>query len=183
MQFSTCVAVGFGYKIMTINKKDSGREEAIKEARLKASPIIIIGFLICAIMMFSAGIPRYLKTKEFVDNSVSTIGVISDIEKGTQKTRGGRTKVAYYVIYTFRAENGEDIKGKSSVPRGPYDFKVNDPITILYNPCNPSDSKMKTFSDLWMHVFFFNLLGFIFVIGSIFVLKIYKRYLKDRSHR
>ena len=161
---------------MAVDKRNSYQEQ-----RLKTSPVVITVFLLAAIVMFSVGIPRYLKTKEFIDNSVSTIGIISEIEKGTQRTRAGRKKIAYYAIYTFITKNGVEIKGKSSVPRGPSEFKINDQVTILYNPENTNNSKLKTFSDLWLEAFLLNLLAFVFSIASIFVLKKYKQYLANRS--
>jgi len=166
-------------KIM--NRNNTLQKERMIEARMKTSPIVIIFFLLCAIVMFIAGIPRYLKMKEFIDNSATTNGIISEIEKETRRTRGGRTKIAYYVIYSFTTKNGVEIKGKSSVPRGPSDFKVSDQITILYNPDDPNHSKMKTFSDLWMDAFCFNFFGMFLIISSVVVSIQYKKYLTRRS--
>ena len=148
-----------------------------KKNRIKKSPLIIIILLLFASGMFARGIPEYLKNKKFIDGAVSTIGMISEIEKGTRKTRAGTTKTAYYVVFTFTTENAKEIRGKSAVPRGPSDFKVGDPIAILYNPQNPDNSKMKTFSDLWMHAFYFNLMGIFTLVADIVLLIQYIKYL------
>ncbi|MCD4779841.1 MAG: DUF3592 domain-containing protein [Candidatus Omnitrophica bacterium] len=165
---------------MVVNKNNIYQKEKILEARMKTSPIVIIFFLLFAIVMFSVGIPRYLKTKKFIDDSFSTSGIISEIEKESRKTRAGTTKITYYVIYTFLTKNGEEIKGKSSVPRGPSDFKISDQITILYDPDNPNNSKMNTFSDLWMDSFCLNLLGIFLIISSVVVSIQYKKYISRR---
>ncbi|GAB4298283.1 MAG: hypothetical protein Kow0068_22210 [Marinilabiliales bacterium] len=116
--------------------------------KLKNSPIlsIIIGV---AVIIF--GIYSYFSQKEFLENSVETVGVVVDVVQDyssvniRSKKYSSDNSMVFKPVVEFQDKNGNTYTFKSS--RGSKylkTYEIGKKLTVLYNPDNPEKAMLKS---------------------------------------
>ncbi|MDP3976258.1 MAG: DUF3592 domain-containing protein [bacterium] len=111
-----------------------------KKLRLPCIIMIIVGLL----MMGGAGY-FILQTIQFIRVSVTTTGVVTDIQ-----SYRGNDDTTYSSIVTFAPKRGEEITFTQSSSSSWIPYNIGDTVPVRYNPENPKDAEINSFTDLWM---------------------------------
>lgn len=99
-------------------------------------------------------------TVEFLADSVSTTGTVVELIY-EEDSEGDET---YYPVIEFSTQSGESLRHKSRGGSYPAPYDIGEGVEILYNPANPHEAQINSFTELWL--FSYILLG----IGALFVL-------------
>lgn len=117
------------------------------------------------------GIRGIRKTRQFVAASASATGTVTDSVGRWYSDPGddpGVSRLSHPVV-RFVTGNGRTIEFESGVGSnlGP---KVGQEVTVLYNPTNPKEAKIKSFMMLWALPSIFAVLGAFLLIPGLLML-------------
>lgn len=124
----------------------------------------------------------YQSTNIFIDNAVSTEGIVIDLELSRSNDSS-----AYYPILSFVDSHGNEIRFRSSSGRNPPSYSVGEPVEILYLPEDPHDASINSFFSLWGGAVIMGFLGGVFFLigaGIMIATRMGKKkelYLKERG--
>ena len=118
--------------------------------KIKTSHLLITAFLLIVSLLF---ISNYLNNKNndnLNENGVETLAIVSEIDVNNYKANemDGTTVENYILTFNFSA-NGENIKSVRTIEKKEFakffnkKIVVNDKISILYDPENPKNNKIK----------------------------------------
>ena len=102
--------------------------------------------LVLGVGLFGAGIYTFLSTRDFIGDAVSANGVVIDVQREWDLDDDDYT---YYPRVRFNTENGQpyEFTGRGSSSRTTFD--VGKEVRILYDPADPHQARIDSFSQLW----------------------------------
>jgi hypothetical protein len=118
--------------------------------------LLLVGFAlsIFGLLMLGQSALRIIKWKTGFGNIVRYKTHYSDGQK-------------YYFPYvSYTTSWGESFTFESQQGRGTKNRKENKRVSVLYNPSNPEDAQIKSWSNLWMFPSFILGLSSAFIIGG-----------------
>jgi hypothetical protein len=117
------------------------------------------------LLLVSAAIYFYWSTSNFLQSSAEAQGIVTDIV-----LRGNH----YYPVFQFSTLDSGDYTVHSSTGAHPPRFSINERVTVVYEPNNPAQARIKEFWSLWLFPVIFGVLGPAFILGAI-ILWVYRR--------
>ena len=115
--------------------------------------------------MLVAGLFWTSQTMNFLDRCVKTKGVVIELNWTHDVDHGPS---AYPVFQFVDEKTGQEITVHSGHGSYPPDYQVGQEVDLLYDPENPHDAKIESFSELWGGQLILTGLGGIFLsFGSI----------------
>jgi Protein of unknown function (DUF3592) len=130
---------------------------------------LILGlFAVIGLGLLIGGIFSVRHTRHFLQTAVSVPGVVTENvwqENRTSYTRNsnsGSGVGSFHPRIRFRTADGQEISFITSNGSSPPFYRVNQPITILYDPQLPEHAIIKSFSELWLGPIILCGLGVIF---------------------
>ena len=105
-------------------------------------------FSVIGLGLLAGGVYSVRHTRQFLQTAVSAPGVvIENIWRADQtQTRRRGMSWAFYPRIRFRTTDGREIYFLSSTGSRPPSYRVNEPVTILYDPRQPSNASIRSFS-------------------------------------
>jgi hypothetical protein len=126
--------------------------------------IIGLGLLIASLFIF-------LNTRSFINSSARATGTV--VAHVSVKSSGGDT--TYAPVITFRTPDGQTIEFKSQTSSSSRSPAVGQTVEVLYNPRNPQEASVNSFSSLWLLPIILSGLGAgFFIIGTTVFVVFYK---------
>lgn len=99
----------------------------------------------------------------FVSTARNTQGIVVSIERHT----GSKGSSTYHPVVKFYPENLEEFTFTSEIGSNPAPYKVNQQLNVKYDPENPSNAKIDSFSELWMLPGIFTTIGTVFFLIAV----------------
>jgi len=112
-------------------------------------------------------------TRSFLANAVTTEGVVIDNVLSRSSTSRD-VSYTYHPRVQFRTADGRSIDFVSSIGTSPPSYAVNQRVTVLYDPQNPTNAHINSFASLWVATMVLGILGVVFTCPMI-VLTIWQR--------
>jgi Protein of unknown function (DUF3592) len=116
--------------------------------------VLGIGFFVGSGLSFNS-------TRHFIDNSVSTNGVVIELNKEISSSKKSRSYI-YYPVVKFEPKQGEVIEFESNSGSNPPSYKIGQTVPVLYEQNNPQSAQINSFFDLWFLPIFLVMMGSIF---------------------
>jgi len=117
---------------------------------MKTMRLVFGIFAIVGLGLLIGGIFSIQHTRRFLATAVSVPGVVKEIvwqeSRSSNNTRGG----IYYPRISFRTADGQEISFITNTGSNPPSYRVNEPVTILYDPKQPYHAYIRSFTDLWL---------------------------------
>lgn len=118
--------------------------------KVKTSHIIITAFLLIISLLIISSYINKNNNDNLNENGIETLAIVSKIDVNNYKANemDGTTVENYIFTYNFSV-NGENIKSVRTVEKKEFSkffntkIMVNDKISILYDPENPKNNKIK----------------------------------------
>ncbi|MFC1737980.1 DUF3592 domain-containing protein [Planctomycetota bacterium] len=110
-----------------------------------AARIIGIVMILDFIGVLGLGIYFSIKTNKFLETAVKTKGKVVVMEEDYSSD-----DTMYCPTFTFIDNTGKKHRVRSSLSSYPPKYEVGDTIPILYDPQNPSNADVDSFSNLWL---------------------------------
>ncbi len=133
---------------------------------MKAVRIIGILIICCSIIPLGIAGYWYSKNDTFLEQAVKTVATVIDVEK-----RVSGDGSSYYPVFSFSDKNGNSHKIHSKMGSYPPAYKVDDTVTIFYDPLTPEKTKVDSFVCLWLGPLVSGTLGLIpLFIGALILL-------------
>jgi Protein of unknown function (DUF3592) len=104
----------------------------------------------------------FLQTRRFVTTAVSTRGVVAENVWRENHSSNHGTSWAFYPRIRFRTADGQEITVITNTGSSPPSYRVNQAVTILYDPQQPYHAVIRSFGELWMLSVVFCGLGLVF---------------------
>jgi len=117
---------------------------------MKTMRLVFGIFAIVGLGLLIGGIFSIQHTRRFLATAVSVPGVVKEIvwqeSRSSNNTRGG----IYYPRISFRTADGQEISFITNTGSNPPSYRVNEPVTILYDPKQPYHAYIRSFTELWL---------------------------------
>lgn len=118
-------------------------------------------------------------TRNFLKTAVPAQGVVVEMLFSQSHNNQG-TSWSYYPHVRFRTADGRDFDFVGSVGSNPPSYSVNQPVTVLYDPDQPSKASLNSFGSLWVTTIILVSMGLLFIApGTGFM--VWKRF-SDRKN-
>lgn len=126
--------------------------------------------LLVAIATLGPAAYLYLRTRELLNDSVTTIGVVVRLVAHESDSNKGGSTVASVV--KFKTKGGVEIEFESGVSSSPALYGVGEEVPVIHRPGNPKEAEIKLFWSLWaMPVCLGGLGGFALLFALLWLLK------------
>ncbi|PBJ09034.1 DUF3592 domain-containing protein [Flavobacterium sp. ACN6] len=128
--------------------------------------IIKYVFLIIGAALLTGAFFLYQNKSAFLEKAVSVQGTV--IEMVAKRSDNSTT---YSPVISFKTKSGQEITFSSSISSNPPSYSVNETVEVLYNPADPKEANINTFSSLWIGPLILGGIGIVFfLIGSLSIL-------------
>jgi hypothetical protein len=117
---------------------------------MKTTRLIFGIFFVIGVGVFAGGIYSIQQTRRFLRTAVETRGVVTEIVWRESLSRSRGSSWSSYPRFRFSTSDGQEIDIVSDTGSSPPSYRVNEPVTILYDPQQPNHASIKSFSELWM---------------------------------
>jgi hypothetical protein len=107
-------------------------------------------FFVVGMGLLIGGIFAFQHTRRFLQTAVEVPGVVTENVWREDRTSDNRASWAFYPRIRFRTADGQEISYISNTGSSPPSYRVNEPITILYDPQQPQHASIKSFVELWL---------------------------------
>lgn len=111
-------------------------------------------------------------TRGFIAGASEAEGKVIALDRSTSSSNSGSRSTAYRPVVGFASGTGKRFEFTSSVGSSPPSHRVGESVTVLYNPADPSNARIKSFVQLWFGFLIVFVLGLVFAaigLGMIFV--------------
>lgn len=125
--------------------------------------IIALIFLFTGLGLFVFGINIFIYNQYFYKNAISTVGVVVEVQDYKKKK-------IFAPIYKYTDQNNREQKSISYFTSDPQKYTVGQVLDVLYDPSNPSYSKIKDNFSPWAASIMPGLLGFVSCVIGIIVI-------------
>jgi hypothetical protein len=121
---------------------------------------IIFGLFLAFGLVFS-GVALWAvrDTQSFVAKAEAAAGQVIDLEHRRGTSSSSNSGGAYYPVVRFRTATGQEHTLHSNNGSSPPSCEA---VTVLYDPTNPFDARIKGFFSLWLIAIIFGILGAVF---------------------
>ena len=131
----------------------------------------IFFFIFGFVLLSTAGVLTW-RTSRFTELAQSAEGIVTALAPvGSHSNDSTSSKVTYAPVFSFKAVDGKTYSITSTSSNNPPAFNVNDDVTVLYDPANPTNARIDSTFQLWGAPLILGFLGaFMVVMASVFTL-------------
>lgn len=126
---------------------------------MKVLAIIKYTFAVVGLCVLIGAFFLYKNTHDFLQNSVSTQGVVLELVRSASSD-----STTYAPVVLFEAENGAVVEFTSSVSSNPPSYATGDRVEVLYQTSEPERARIKSFFSLWGAPLILGILGSVFFL-------------------
>lgn len=116
---------------------------------MKTVRLIFGIFAVVGLGLLIGGVVSFQHTRRFLATAVSVPGVVTE-NVWREERSNNRTTWTFYPRIRFRTADGQEISFISNSGSSPPSYRVNEPVTILYDPQQPYHAYIQSFSALWL---------------------------------
>ena len=102
------------------------------------------GFVVIGLILFSYAIFQYKQTQKLLMNGVKTKAVVIELIE-TRDDDGTK----YKPVFEFTDRNDNNVIFKSNVATSPSPYKINDKVSVVYNPQDKKEVKVISYWGLY----------------------------------
>jgi hypothetical protein len=117
---------------------------------MKTARLIFGMFFVIGVGVFAGGIYTIQQTRRFLQTAVETPGVVTENLWRESRSSARSISWSFYPRIRFRTSDGQEIVFVSDTGSSPPSYRVNQPVTVLYDPRQPDHASIKSFMELWM---------------------------------
>jgi hypothetical protein len=151
-------------------RADTDKPKSDMPGAAKATRIYSIGaiFLGSACLLWGIFLYIYYDSIEFIEQSVEKPGVVVELLKvNTRKSRVGemtKNYITYSPIVEYTDDSGQQRFYRSTSSSNPAAYEIGEAVTLLVNPLNPKDIRIKGFSELYAGLWIVGLIALVFTL-------------------
>ncbi|RPI78654.1 MAG: DUF3592 domain-containing protein, partial [Desulfobacteraceae bacterium] len=119
--------------------------------------MILLGSLGLAVLVY--GLMWGAKRFSLLKDGLRTQGKVVKIEKSLPVDETKSASASYYPIVEFQDRNGATIRFKGSTGSNAPAYETGVQVPLVYNPRNPSEAQLTTFSQFWLGPLLITLAG------------------------
>ena len=108
--------------------------------------LVSIGFAVLGIGLLVGGWLMYRRTTRFLDTATSTTGTVV----ANQRRIDSDGTTSYPPEVRFTAPAGDTIEFRSSGGSTSSMYSIGERVPVLYDPRNPGDAEIRSFTTLWL---------------------------------
>jgi len=124
--------------------------------------IVGLAFGLIGLGMLAGGFYLHRSTQRFLEVAESAQGsVFNHVQQRSTDGDDGSVSYSYYPEVRFTAQ-GSEITFKSSVGSDPPAYRIGESVEVLYDPANPHDAKIRSFTSLYLGTLLVSGMGLIF---------------------
>jgi hypothetical protein len=128
---------------------------------MKVLKIVSWVFSAVGTVLLIASVLLYSSTSRFIANAASAQGKVIDLVR-SRSNSGSSSESTYRPVVVFTSPAGRHIEFTSGVGSNPPSHTVGEDVTVLYDPSNPNQARIKSFFSLWFGCVLVLALGVIF---------------------
>lgn len=118
---------------------------------------LAIAFISVGIIVMVGGLCWLIQTISFVKRAATAPGQITEM-----KVENDVDGTMYQAIFTFTDQTGKTHTQRSDITESNPSFQAGEKVTVLYDPANPEESKIDSFTTLWLFPVIFGGGGLVF---------------------
>jgi hypothetical protein len=112
---------------------------------------LILGiFAVIGLGLLIGSIFAFRQTRHFLQSAVPVPGVVIENVWRESRSANNGTSGSFHPRIRFRTLDGQEISFITNTGSSPPSHRVNDPVTILYDPQEPHHASIKSFAELWL---------------------------------
>jgi hypothetical protein len=117
----------------------------------------------------------YNNTSNFIAGASEAKGKVIALDRSRSNSGSGSSSTTYRPVVEFTSGTGKRIEFTSNVGSSPPSYRVGEPVTVLYNPADPSSARIKSFVQLWFGFLIVFLLGLVFAVVGFTIIIVQSR--------
>jgi len=95
------------------------------------------------------GVFAFQHTRRFLATAISVPGIVTENVWQEERSSNNRLRGSFYPRIRFRTTEGQEISILSTVGDNPPSYRVNETVTVLYDPQQPYHAVIRSFLELW----------------------------------
>ncbi|MBX7172314.1 MAG: DUF3592 domain-containing protein [Pyrinomonadaceae bacterium] len=120
--------------------------------------------LVGAFLLFFA-VKRFIQTVIFLRSAEQTEGKIVRFIESKNNDR----LTMYLPVFDYQPALGKTYRQKAEVASNPPEYKIGEAVTILFMKKSPQNSRLKSFSELWLITAVLLLFGAAFTFAALLI--------------
>jgi hypothetical protein len=117
---------------------------------MKIVRLVFSIFAVVGLGLLIGGFFAVQSTRRFLRTAISVPGVVTENVWREDRDSNNRTSWAFYPRIRFRTADGQEITFITNTGASPPSYRVNEPVTILYDPQQPYHASIQSFTELWL---------------------------------
>lgn len=126
---------------------------------MRVLKIVSIVFSTIGVLMLAGSLLIYANTSRFVGHAAEANGRVIGLDRSSGSSNSGST---YRPVVEFTSAAGKRIEFTSNVGSNPPAHRVGESVTVLYDPTDPYQARIKSFFSLWFGFLMVLILGAVF---------------------
>jgi len=144
---------------------------------MKIISIIKYVFATIGLVLLAGAISLYFAKQSFLKRAETVQGKVVELV-----SKRSDNSIMYTPVISFITREGSEIEFASSVSSNPPSYSVGETVEIMYDPKEPNEADINSFSSLWLGVLVLGILGTVFfLIGFAIILYGLKKQ-KKKQH-
>jgi preprotein translocase subunit SecG len=124
--------------------------------------------LVSAFVFLALGASCYSRAVRFKKTAVEAQGSVIELKE--DRSGGTDSHTVYYPIIRFADKAGQEHTLYSSAGSYPPAYEVGERVPVLYDPANPKEAKINSFTGLWLWPLILGILGGLDLLTGLFLL-------------
>ena len=107
-------------------------------------------FFVAGLGLLIGGLYSVQQTRRFLRTVVEAPGTVTDNVRREKPSGGRYIRWLYYPRFSFQTRDGQGIVVISKTGSSQSVYREDERVTVLYDPRQPDQASIKSFSELWM---------------------------------
>jgi hypothetical protein len=140
--------------------------DAIRVTKIVArvfGAILLVG----AFALLALGASCYNRAANFKKIAAEAQGTVIELKEDSS---GANSHTVYYPIIRFADKAGQEHTLYSTSGSFPPAYEVGERVSVLYDPANPKEAKVNSFTGLWLLPLILGILGGLELLAGLFLL-------------
>lgn len=138
--------------------------------RMKWLLLLLFGGVGLALLIYGATL--LLDRYALIDSGQRAEGTVVEQYHSRSTYRDERTnrnivETYYYAVVEFRAANGDAVRFRGATGSRTPEYEIGAVVEVLYDPVQPHEALILTFSEYWLWPLVSTVLGLVFLFGGI----------------
>lgn len=127
-------------------------QEGPKRERLEECVIrivlVVLGVLVGAVSV-GVGVKALVDSQHFLATAATANGVVVGVAKVREESSDDGEVTNYYPVVQFATAREQVVQFRGDPNNPPDEYRVGDPVRVLYDPANPRHAKFDTWNERW----------------------------------